>query len=184
MSDHPPQSERLQRVLSASAALVALSALAVSIYQAMITREQQKMSAWPYVGAGHGGPVEGRPYTFHVYNQGVGPALVRSVRIDVDGRPQRTWAAVTRAMGTPADTALVYSSFHRGAVILPGADRQVVQITGRSAQPFWIAAQTRFRYRVCYCSLYDDCWVYDTASEADMPPRVRACAPGAVEFDD
>ncbi len=184
MSDLRPRSELLQRVLSGSAALVAISALAVSVYQAKITREQQKMSAWPYVSAGHGGPVDGRPYSFHVYNQGVGPALVRSVRVYVDGRPQRTWGAVVRTMGTPAETTLVYSSFHRGSVVLPGADREVLIIKGAQARPFWIAAQTRFRYRVCYCSLYDDCWVYDTASDADLPPAVRACDTGVGEFED
>ena len=55
----PPSTERtpraqrmrllLDRTLSASAGLIAITALAVSIHQAWISRQQQKPSAWPYV---------------------------------------------------------------------------------------------------------------------------------------
>ena len=94
MSDPRPRSELLQRVLSGSAALVAVSALLVSMYQTKIMREQQRMSAWPYVRLIKSNVPS---YARVIDNLGLGPALVRSVVITVDGRPTTTWAAVFRA---------------------------------------------------------------------------------------
>jgi len=82
-----------------------------------------------------------------------------------------------------ATAALVYSSLHRGSVILPGAEVTVLTIpAGDVAAAFWRQAQDgRVATRVCYCSLYDDCWIAD--SEADEPAPVRRCpADAASEF--
>ena len=43
-------------------------------------------------------------------------------------------------------------------------------------------AADRMNTRVCYCSLYGDCWVAETRSEgAEEPAAVKACGPGPGE---
>lgn len=165
----------LDRVLSASAGLVALSALAVSVYQAYMGRQQQKMSVWPYLYGGNIGPGATRPYEYRVWNQGVGPMLVEQVALFVDGKPMPTWQSARRAVGIPDDSVRdeVYSSFGSASVLLPGQERSLVSIGGPGARAFWRAAQDRVRLRVCYCSLYGDCWV--RAPEAPRPQPVKAC---------
>lgn len=67
----------------------------------------------------------------------------------------------------------VYSSFRRGSVVLPGADKMLFSLSGPGGVRFWTEAQRRFAFRICYCSLYRECWVGD--SEADEPVPVAAC---------
>ncbi len=182
MSDPRPRSELLDRVLSASAALVAASALAVSVYQARIMREQQVMSAWPYVVQGNTGV---DPYARIVQNVGLGPALVRSFIVEVDGRPVHYWGELREAVEhgsrpAPIATRSTSSTLRRGLVLLPGTPSEVLHVEGADAAARMRAVLTdeRVRMRVCYCSLYEDCWTSDTREYE--PVRVAACPSDAT----
>ena len=171
----------LDWVLSASAALVALCALGVSLYQTRLMREQQRASVWPRLDLPQttGGSTYGRM----VRNQGLGPALVRSVEVTVDGRPMHRWNDVATALLADSadeifrrDTALAaqHNSVKRGLVILPGATVHHMRLESRIVAPlFERAARRRLQTTICYCSLYGDCWIAREA--ADDPAPVRAC---------
>jgi hypothetical protein len=173
----------LDRALSASAGLVALCALAVSMYQAWIAREQQRMSAWPYLTQDNTNADGG--YARRVHNVGLGPALVRSMRVDVDGKLVTNWGDLL-LRGLRVDSAtlrarssgvgFVTSSVRPGMVLLPGTTTEVVRI-GDPAFADEVRRllndDRRVRIRVCYCSLYRDCWLSD--SGALEPAEVRAC---------
>jgi hypothetical protein len=116
----------LSRVVSASAGIVALSALTVSIYQAMLSREQQRMSVWPYLMQYNSGRDGG--YFRVVQNAGLGPALIGWTEVAVDGRPQRTWSAVLRALVGANDSTLIYSSLPPGSVLLPAATLELIEM--------------------------------------------------------
>lgn len=188
----PPSLSRrdvADRILSGSAGVVALSALAVSVYQAKIAREQQKMSAWPYVTQGNAG--SDSVYARLVQNVGLGPALVRSVRVTVDGRPARTWRGVMLA-ALAADSAhlraltagshLTTSSVLPGMVLVAGSTTELLHLEGTFAPTLRrVLNDPRVRVRVCYCSVYGDCWLSD--SEERVPAPLRACPDdGAAEF--
>ena len=180
----------LDRALSASAGIVAISALLVSVYQAYIARQQVRMSAWPYVTQGNTGG--GTDWAWVVANVGLGPALVRSMRVDVDGKAVRDWGAFGTTMLAVDETTLkarlrehrvTTSTIRRGTVLLPGNTTELLRISGG---PFAGAMRQllndeRVSVRFCYCSLYQECWVND--SRAPEPAPVRACPdPGADEF--
>jgi hypothetical protein len=185
------RADRTDRLLSASAGIVAASALAVSVYQAYITRQQQRLSAWPYVVQYHstaGG------YRYAVRNVGVGPAVVRSMRVAIDGRPVRAWRDVVRAaFGDSTDAllaadsaAVVTSTFGRGSVLLPGDAVTMVDVRGRrvpAALSRTLANDARFVTTVCYCSLYGECW--SARSDEEEPRAVGECrADPKTEFKD
>ena len=171
----------LDRALSASAGIVALTALVVSIYQAWIAREQQKMSAWPYVSQDN---TDQDGYAYRIHNVGLGPALVRSLRIDVDGRPVTDWGGLLVA-ALRVDSAtltkqlrgagFVMSSVRRGSVLLPGSTTAIVRVAdpqaGRTLRG--ILNDPRVHIQVCYCSLYRDCWLSD--SQREEPTETSAC---------
>ena len=168
------RSDLTDRIMAVSAIIVAAASLTVAVYEAHINREYQKISVWPYLSQSNT-LVPGEPYTRNMSNFGVGPALVKSVQVSVDGTPRRDWAEVSRALIGKAVPELVYSSIHSGSVLLPDKTVSVLKIPpGDAALRFWEQAQTeRFSIRVCYCSLYDDCWVHD--SRAEEPSPVSAC---------
>ena len=156
-----------------AAGVGAICAVAISLYQAALAREQQRASAWPYLYQSNS-YVPGQPYTRQVENQGVGPARVRSFEVLVDGRPVRTWAAAVQALTGKADPGLVYYSIGRGSVLPPATTRILLQLPpGNQAGVFWEGAQTRLETVICYCSIYEECWQADTRVEE--PVAVRAC---------
>ena len=171
--DRAPRAGRVDRWLSLAAGVGAICAVAVSLYQTALAREQQRASAWPHI-AQTNSYVTGQPYLRQVANEGVGPARVRSFSVLVDGRPVRTWGAAVRALTDRTDSGIVYSSLGRGSVLPPGTVRTVLRLPpGEQALTFWKAAQTRLETVVCYCSIYDECWRADTRE--DEPVAVRAC---------
>ena len=168
------RSDLTDRIMAVSAIIVAAASLTVAVYEARINREYQKISVWPYVTQSNA-MVPGEPYTRIVSNLGVGPALIKSVQVRVDGTPRRDWADVSRALTGKAIPDLVYFSLHGGSVLLPDKTVTVVKIPpGDAALQFWEQAQTeRLSIRICYCSLYGDCWLND--SRTQEPSSVGAC---------
>lgn len=165
----------LDRVLSGAAMLVAICSLAIAVYEARMTREHDKLSVWPYVTASNS--YSGRDYTFTVTNVGLGPARIRSFQVLVDGTPQKSWGAVARRfVAKPDSMQSVYSSFGRGSVLLPGAKSTLFAISpGLAAREFAQHASTpQMNVRICYCSLYDECWVFDDSHNED-PKAVSDC---------
>jgi hypothetical protein len=168
----------VDRWLSIAAGVGAICAVAVSLYQAALAREQQRASAWPYLNQSNS-YVAGQPYTRQVENQGVGPARVRTFEVLVDGRPVRTWNAAVRALTGKADSDLVYSSFGRGIVLPPGTTRMLLRLPpGDLAREFWKGAQTRLETAICYCSIYEECWRVDSGTRE--PVAVRECRSGST----
>lgn len=167
------RADRVDRLLSLCAGIAAVTAVAVSLYQAALARQQLRASAWPYVQQ-QNSYTQGAPYRYLVSNEGVGPARVRSFVVLADGKPVPRWNDAVRAFTGDGEPGLVYSSFTHGSVVPAGAERELVQLPpGERAHRFWLAAQTRLRTILCYCSVYDECWLAD--SDEKEPAPVRAC---------
>jgi len=172
MNDAEERSQRVERWLSIAVGLAAIVAVMVSLYQARLARQQLRASAWPYVSQGNS-YIPNSPYRFVVSNQGIGPARIRSFHVLVDGRPVPTWNAAVRGLTGEGEPSLIYSSFGRGSVLVPGSDRTLLTLpVGVRAQRFWLEAQARLRTQVCYCSVYDECWLADGDEPEPTPQRV------------
>ena len=173
--------ELADRLLSGSAGLIAVTALAVSAYQAYLAREQQRMSAWPYVKLLNSGGDSS--YAYLVQNVGLGPALVRGMAVSVRGRETRRWdevgtavlrVDVTALRAAQRGTSMSNSTVQRGSVLLPGSTTELLRVTGPFAATVRrILNDPAVHIRVCYCSLYQDCWLSD--SQEREPAPVRAC---------
>ncbi|MEN3369609.1 MAG: hypothetical protein V7609_1752 [Verrucomicrobiota bacterium] len=168
------RSDLTDRIMSVSAIVAAIAAVAVSAYEARINREYQRISVWPRVQQANTF-VPGDPYQRVVSNVGVGPALIRSVQISVDGVTRRTWGEVSKALIGKPLPGHIYSSLHAGAVVLPNKDITVLKIApSPEAESFWEQTQTpRLSIRICYSSLFGECWLSD--SLAEQPAPVAEC---------
>ena len=174
MGEPRTRADAVDRLLSVCAGVAAITAVAVSLYQSALARQQLRASAWPYVAQANAYSA-GTDYTRLVGNEGVGPARVRAFEVRVDGRPVPTWNDAVRALTGAGEPNLVYSSFGRGTVLPAGASRTLLTLPGgERARRFWLEAQTRLETVVCYCSVYDECW--RASSEEAEPRPVRACA--------
>jgi hypothetical protein len=138
------------------ATLVGLLALAVSGYTAYLQRQQVQAQVWPRLEMSRS-----NGHRLRIANSGLGPARIRAVRVDVDGRPQRTWQEFQRALGLEPTFG---GSTLRARVLPPGGDVDAFQSSDseegrRHFGDMFVKAEARIGIVICYCSVLDDCWL-------------------------
>lgn len=166
------------RITAVAAVLIGVVAVVVSVYTAMLQRQQVSAEVWPRLAFYFAG-TEGE---FRVANKGVGPAIIESVEIAVDGKPARNWNEVMRQLRLD-DPGQRYSTLS-GYVMSPGEDLPYL-LPSSPEQFAAIRAQTdRLDVRVCYCSALHDCWLLE--SGADQLRELGQCpdVPENRRFED
>lgn len=171
-------------IVALSAVLIGLCALAVSLVQVQIMRDQQHASVWPRLIVTRS-YVQGKSVGIVAANPGIGPAVIRSVETKVDGRPVTSWTGVLNALaGEKRGWSMEMSSIN-GRIIPAGQVVTALQLTDPALADRVAGELHRLDVRVCFCSVYDRCWTI-TGAFADLPPEpqeVRACpAPGKERF--
>lgn len=168
------------RITAISAVLIGLVAVLVSAYTAVIQRQQVRAEVWPRLQLYNAG----RAGEFHIANKGVGPAIVRSVRVEVDGKPVRNWAQVLERLRLQ-DPDHGYSSL-AGLVLSAGEDMMYLKPSTRERfVELRQHAGKRLRIKLCYCSALNECWTTQTWGESlEDAQRVVAQCPttGSDEF--
>ena len=168
---HKGQSSRLE---SWVAVFIALTSLSITLYEAQATREHDRMSVWPRLSQQSSD--SGGMYDRVITNVGLGPALVRSYEVRLDGTPRTSWGRIVTELvaATNKNPGFFFSHVGAGTVILPGHTIHVLTIIGREFSSVASAQDHRLVSRLCYCSLYGECW--SGASDKADPAPVRTCA--------
>jgi hypothetical protein len=149
------------------ASMIGLLALLVSGYTAYIQRQQVRAQVWPYLSKAYVDPTEAenKPSTLAIFNKGVGPAIVQSMQISVDGKSRTAWADVYDAFGLPSNN-IQFSSLN-GNVLSPGETLPILVFHDKPEEArFRQAMKARASVRICYCSTLGECWML-----ADQKPQ-------------
>jgi hypothetical protein len=154
------------------ASLIGLLALLVSGYTAYLQRQQVRAQVWPRIEAG----ISNLNLTLIASNNGMGPARVTGVKVTVDDKPIQTWADVIKAFGYTGDEDFVFSTISE-RVFPPGATVEIFKAApSESSQKmfadFLEQKQHNFKMQICYCSVLDECWLFD-----DSATRVNRITP-------
>lgn len=160
------------RITAISAVFIGLVAVAVSAYTAILQRDQTRAQVWPRLLMYNAGALG----EFRIANKGIGPAVIRSVRVEVDGKPARDWSQVLARLQLQ-DPDQVYSSLS-GLALSAGEDLAYLKPSSpeRFAQIREHAGK-RLRIKVCYCSALNECWTTQTygTSIDDVQREVAHC---------
>ena len=176
----------LSNLGSALALAVSVFALALGAYQTRLMQSQARASVWPYLSIGYSytSHVDRDAFIWTVNNNGVGPAKVESVTLTLDDKPMRRWEEVLTALGVTTTPSTAMSSIG-GEVIPPNTNRETtiapIKVHEREAARLFKAAEKRFHMNVCYCSVYDDCWIAHW-QQAKVDPVAR-CEVAGVQFE-
>ncbi len=158
------------------AALIGLLALGVSGYTAWIQREQVRAQVWPHLLIGYSDPER----ELVVFNKGVGPALVRSVEITVDGKPQQNWTGVFHALGMQVSGDWQHSTL-AGNVLSPEEKMVFMSLpTQAQYQQFRTLAGAHLQMHVCFCSTLGDCWMQRRRQTSWLPVEAVAACPSVA----
>lgn len=181
------QRTRIAQWGSIAALAISALALAVGAWQTRLMQTQARASVWPYVVIGYNyGDSGDRPgFDLHVENNGVGPAIVRSVQVRLDDKPVRHWTDVMGDLVGHGITVRADFAGLSGSVIPPSTNRQTaisaVYISDAAVAKTFYEAVDRLAVDICYCSIYDDCWIAHWQSRRSEP--VAACHESDHEFD-
>jgi len=178
---------------------VPLSALAVSVISLVIAihhgHTMQKMAdenarlvqanSWPLLQFTTGNANEkGEPeITLKVENAGVGPAKLISLEVFRDNQRIRTPRDLVQALDPATTRPLLSLGVTMPIVLRPGDSQLIIGLKRQGQEALWDKLNTaRFelRFRACYCSIFDECWVSDLATVS--PQHVEQCAVNADTF--
>lgn len=163
--------EITDRIMSASATIIALVALGTGLYQAKLSREQAKAAVWPYLISGNSGE---RGYSRMVQNVGLGPAIIGAFEVRVDSAPVHTWQEAAESLHVPIRfTGSKSTTFRRGFVLPVGMNIHLIELPDTSDIMLIRSKVDHLHTLVCYCSLYGDCWRLD--SDVAEPDKVKTC---------
>ncbi|HEV7491353.1 MAG TPA: hypothetical protein VGO25_11135 [Rhodanobacteraceae bacterium] len=178
----------LSNITSGVALSVSVFALALGAWQTRLMQSQARASVWPYLSIGYtfNSDTDQNAFIWRIDNNGVGPARVQRVSLTLDGRPMKHWTEVLIALGFKGKLHLSTSSA-AGEVIPPSLNRETaieaIHINDRDVGTAFKNAVERFKMDICYCSVYDDCWIaHWQMSKVD--PVERCDAPGETSFQD
>lgn len=170
----------LDFIVAGSAILISLVSLSVAIHHGEVQERLVAANSWPFLQATTANRNEaGAPeIRLGVNNGGVGPALLRSVRLIYQGRAVRNSdELLTACCGGGAALNDLTSSRLSGRVLAAGDRIAFLSLARTEANSAaWDRLNTaRFRitYEACYCSVLGDCWRSDLAGLE--PTAVASC---------
>ena len=176
-----------QTLLSVAGAVIAVLALFATLRESDEVRRQTAAAVWPYVQLTISDFDAGEEAAFSLAftNTGVGPAKVRELALALDGRTVATWAELVERLGQPADSPHS-RDFISHRVLAPG---ETVTVFSTRHPPLVRALQAAIgrqdtRLSLCYCSIFDECWLARSDAGLADPSPVPACparGPGSFE---
>lgn len=169
---------RVDLIIALAAVCISAIAAAAAGYQTFVINQQFSATVWPYLALND--TYEPGRVQFRLENDGLGPAIVRSANISVDGRTVNTWTTVIKSFPLPHHTHLIgsLSSVSDGEVVRAGDSKILLDLHGPALQPkaiFDFQKARRISVNICYCSLLQQCWLVHLLSEESNPRPVRTC---------
>jgi hypothetical protein len=186
MNGEPPVREgrvfRVDILIAVCALLMSTLATGASWWQSRVVATQLSSQVWPYVSIASTTGPSGLELTMS--NDGLGPAVIRSLQLSVDGKPYPTFVAAERALLGPHAPLPrgTFASLGGSSVIRIGGAVTLVKIENLPLVRAILPQANRIDLRVCYCSILGDCWMR-TIRGASEPERVGVCpVDGAVHY--
>lgn len=164
------------------ALLVSLGALFVSIIEANIMRDQQrimqsqqKASMFPYLAQRVKFELaETSAYIHTLENKGLGPAKVKTSSFRLNDEPIANYQELKEKLDAlfPPETKYSISFFDPKSYFMT-AKEKITILRVSSADPAiaaTIVSGITFEVEFCYCSIFEDCWVHDGDERLDTCP--------------
>ena len=183
---HKTGHSHVDLILGSLAVLMSIVSIFIAVHHGQTMERLVEANSWPNISYSTGNELPGQPrtITLALRNTGVGPARIDSFEVFYEDKPVRNFPELLRACCDASSTNFAMSLVRDE--VLPARDE--IDFATFSAGPntpkVWEALNAqRFgvRVRVCYCSVFEECWVKD--SRVARPSPVAQCAPSQpVEY--
>jgi hypothetical protein len=166
-----------EKIVSLAAISISLMTLIVIIWQTNLLRQQQHLSVLPYLSFGNERTYSPN-YQYTLTNNGIGPALIRSIRITNGDEVFQMDIPNFLQERVPAFDSLsniTYSNIYPGRfmpagekIIILGVENSLEDANGL-LQILGELQKEGFDFELEYCSIYDRCWRIKTSGTAPEP---------------
>jgi hypothetical protein len=145
--------------IAVAALIVSISAVAVGLYEAALQRHHDRAEVWPHPEIQVFTKQTGAAIMLE--NTGIGPAIVQTAVVTVDGRPQHNWSDVLRALnGIEPSPFSNFSTVQHG--LRPGDRLPMIDMpVADTPRDFWKSI-ARVGVSICYSSVFDQHWVVES----------------------
>lgn len=184
----------LDLAVPVSALLISVISLVIGIHHGRTMQEMAQANArlvqansWPLLQFATGNANDsGQPeISLKVENAGVGPAKLISLEIFHGEQRIRTPRDLMALLGPIVGRPPLSLGVPTPTVLRAGDSNLVVGMRREGQEALWDTFNTlRFelRFRACYCSVFDECWVSDLTTVSPQPVEHCAVSPDSFTF--
>ena len=167
--------------------VISIALAYATFVQADATRKIQMSETWPYVGYGTSNAREDgtKEIIMVLQNNGVGPARLEQMEFLYKGKPMPNPREFMRQC-CAGDAKFAFMSSPVTGVLRPGEKTEFIRFlkTDQNAAIWDKLERERWSVviRSCYCSIFDDCWIFDNREK--RPQQVDVCPANWKTFDE
>lgn len=175
----------LDLILAGSAMMLSVISVAVAVHHGHVQEELVAANSWPFLRYEHGNLSDAGEsrINMEIRNVGVGPALLKSLRITYEGKPVLTrMELLTRCcafdrLSSDEQVRSNITSHPLNSAVVPAGEGKSILILRRDDNPDLWEDLNQERWKVkmeaCYCSVLHTCWRSDLTGLE--PERVKQC---------
>src|SRR5262245_16715634 len=171
----------LDLAVPVSALLISVVSLVIGIHHGRTMQEMAQANSrlvqansWPLLQYATGNANDnGVPdITMKITNTGVGPAKLMSLEIFQGEQRIRTPRDLVNALDSTNPHPNLSLGLTLPTVLRAGTDLLILGMKREGTEALWDKLNTqrfRYRFRACYCSVFDECWVSDLLTVSPEP---------------
>jgi hypothetical protein len=143
-------------IIGASAVLVSLCALFVSISQVKIMREQMHLAVMPRIDISFS-ENSSEDLNISITNSGIGPAEILTAKVEYDSVAVASWEELFKIMNKDSLKLESYTASKlKDRMLVPMQIFPILTIKGKNYYKLLDANKEKIKITICYKSLYDD----------------------------
>lgn len=159
-------------VISACALIVSIFQTRIMVEQRQLMHEQAKAAVWPRISLARGKSHSQEDYSITDYhlvlgNDGVGPAIIKGVRVTYKDQPVEHWWEMFQLFpGTDSIETFISNASISNTIVKIGEERQVLGLKYNLplAQIYYREAE-KINIEIIYESIYGDRWKFTHSSK-------------------
>jgi len=158
----------MEAIAANFAVILSVCAIVMSYVEINTLQDQKHAEVWPRVYTSVTTSSSDKIFSINLHNKGVGPAIIKYVELTVDDKNHLNWKSAVEATIAEELESFGYSgSSLTNATITPGEVVSMMKIEGDLALK--VIPERRFMFNVCYCSIFDRCWIVNNSHTLGFP---------------
>lgn len=163
-----------QTLGTAIALVISILALLVSLYEANLLKDQQRALVWPYLTVTPN--YSGKGFSIVATNNGTGPALIKSMEVRYKDTVYTSYDDLLDAIkpGRKIGYDRLRMSTFNNTVMKAGEERIIFNMPWDDETREMAKNMIYLKAKVQYCSVLDDCWVFDSENDGHYQGNFKA----------